>query len=64
MKQEKVTREDLRSISKGETRTFELPSASACDSGKSMSYQMQNIIGCKFTCETNYTENTLSITRL
>lgn len=64
MKQEKVTRDDLRAISRGETRTFELPSAAACDSGKSLTYQMQNILGCKFTCETNYTENTLTITRL
>jgi hypothetical protein len=63
MKQDKVTREDLRAIRSGETRTFELPSAAACDSGKSMAYQMQNILGCKFSCETNYTENTLSITR-
>lgn len=64
MKQGRVTRDDLRAIPKGQTRTFELPSAAACDSGKSMAYQMQNILSCKFTCETNYTENTLTITRL
>lgn len=62
-KTEKLTRDDLRSISVGETKTFALPDARACDNGKSLAYQYQNILGCKFSVKTDYLANTLSITR-
>lgn len=61
---EKLTREDLRSIQIGETRTFFLPNARACDTGKSVAYQYQNILGCKFSVQTDYAACSLSITRL
>lgn len=60
---EKVTREDLRNMAMGETRTFDLPNAQQCDNGKSTAYQMQNLLGCKFSVETDYSTNSLKITK-
>ncbi len=59
----KLTRDDLRSIEDGESKTFKLASASACNSGKASAYQFQYLLGCKFRVQTNYAENTLTITR-
>lgn len=59
----KLTRDDLRSIDVGRTKTFYLPDAKACDNGKSLAYQFQNLLGCKFSVQTDYTANTLTITR-
>lgn len=59
----KLTREDLRSIDVGETKAFYLPDAKACDNGKALTYQFQNLMGCKFSVKTDYTANTLTITR-
>ena len=59
----KLTRDDLRSIDVGKTKTFYLPDAKACDNGKALTYQFQNLIGCKFSVKTDYTANTLTITR-
>lgn len=63
MKTEKVTREELRSMEMEESRTFELPNAQACDNGKAVAYQMQNLLGCKFSVTTDYTANKLTITK-
>lgn len=60
---EKVTREHLRTMQMGETRTFTLPSAQACDNGKTTAYQMQNIELCKYSVLTNYVTNQLTITK-
>lgn len=60
---ERVTREILRAMRMGETRTFDLPNAQACDNGKSTAYQMQNILQCRFTVSTDYVNNRLSITK-
>ena len=60
---EKVTRDALRAMAVGETRTFELPDAQACDNGKSTAYQMQNILRCRFTVSTDYVNNRLTITK-
>ena len=46
---ERITREDLRNMAMGETRTFDLPNAQQCDNGKSTAYQMQNLSVCKRT---------------
>ena len=59
----KLTRDDLRSIDVGKTKTFYLPDAKACDNGKSLAYQFQNLLGGKFSVQTDYTANTLTITR-
>lgn len=63
-KTEKVTRKDLRKLAAGESQTFILPEAKACDAGKVCAYQLQNILKCKFSVKTNYTKNQLTITRL
>jgi len=63
MEVEKVTREDLRGMQMGETKVFDLPNAQACDNGKSVAYQMQNLLGCKFSVSTDYTSNKLTITK-
>ena len=47
----------------GETKTFTLPNAQACDNGKSIAYQFQNLIGCKFSVSTDYVNNRLTITK-
>lgn len=60
---ERVTREILRAMRMGETRTFDLPNAQVCDNGKSTAYQMQNILQCRFTVSTDYVNNRLSITK-
>ena len=60
---EKVTRDALRAMAVGETRTFELPDAQACDNGKSTAYQMQNLLRCRFSVSTDYVNNRLSITK-
>ncbi|MCI6672093.1 MAG: hypothetical protein MSG77_06095 [Prevotella sp.] len=59
----KLTRDDLRSIEMGKTKTFALPDARACDNGKSLTYQTQNLMGCKFSVKTDYVASTLTITR-
>ena len=35
---ERITREDLRNMAMGETRTFDLPNAQQCDNGKSTAW--------------------------
>ena len=60
---ERVTREDLRNMAMGETRTFDLPNAQQCDNGKSTAYQMQNLLSCKFNVQTDYSKNQLTITK-
>lgn len=60
---ERITREDLRGMAMGETRTFALPNAQQCDNGKSTAYQMQNLLGCKFSVQTDYAKNELTITK-
>jgi len=60
---EKVTREHLRAMTIGETRTFNLPSAQACDNGKTTAYQVQNLEPCKFSVQTDYVNNRLTITK-
>jgi hypothetical protein len=60
---ERVTRDALRAMAVGETRTFELPDAQACDNGKSTAYQMQNLLRCRFSVSTDYVNNRLTITK-
>jgi len=60
---EKVTRSDLRNMAAGETRVFELPNGRACDNAKSVAYQLQNVDGCKYSVDTDYTNSKISITK-
>ena len=63
MKTDKVTREDLRAIHTGETRTFELPTFAAVQSAKSSAYILGHLEGCRFACVTDPAKNTITITR-
>ena len=60
---EKVTREHLRAMAVGETRTFTLPNAQACDNGKTTAYQVQNLEHCRYSVQTDYVNNQLTITK-
>ena len=60
---ERITRDALRAMGMGETRTFDLPNAQACDNGKSVVYQLQNQLRCKFSVSTDYVNNRLTITK-
>lgn len=60
---EKITRDDLREISDGETKQFKLPTAKACYSGKATAYQLQYLIGCKFKVVADFENSVLTITR-
>ena len=64
MKTDKVTREDLRAIHNGETRTFELPSYAAVLSAKASAYAFGRIEGCRFVCSTDSEAPVLTITKL
>lgn len=61
---EKVTMPALREMEIGETRRFNLPNAEACNSGKSTAYQAQHLLRCKFRMKTDYSTNTLTVTKL
>ena len=54
----------LREMEIGETRRFNLPNAEACNSGKSTAYQAQHLLRCKFKMKTDYSTNTLTVTKL
>ena len=60
---ERITRGALRAMGMGETRSFDLPNAQACDNGKSVAYQLQNQLRCKFSVSTDYVNNRLTITK-
>lgn len=60
---EKLTRDDLRNMKMGETKTFSLSGALACDAGKTTCYQMQNILKCKFSVSTDYVNNKLTVSK-
>lgn len=63
MKVEKITADILRAIEAGEKKLFQLPDASACASGRSYAYQLQRLLGCKFSVRTNFDTCTLTISR-
>lgn len=63
MEKHKVTSEALRGMDIGQTVTFDLPDASAIESGKATAYRLQNILGCKFSAVSDYANKRLSITK-
>ena len=60
---EKITRKVLSNMKLGETKVFHLMDARACESGRTMAYQMQNILHCKLSAKTDFKENILSLTK-
>lgn len=63
MKTDHVSREDLRAIRHGETRTFELPNAAAVYSARANAHILAPIEGCKFITQADLEKNTLTVTR-
>lgn len=63
VKKEKVTREDLEQIGIGESETFELPKAEACETAKSLAYKYGYILNCRFSAVTDYKNNRLTLTK-
>lgn len=60
----KLTVEDLRRIPMGGTETFALPDAQAVRNGKSLLYQQQHVLGCRFTAESDFINCRLTVTKL
>lgn len=63
MEKDKVTTEVLRRMATGETRTFRLPDASAIYTAKALAYRVANIDQCRFTTASDFTSNTITITK-
>lgn len=64
MRVEKITVEMLRAQAMGDKMVYELPGNRACFNGKSLCYNVQHLLECKFRCRTNYVESTLTIEKL
>ena len=60
---EKLTMARLKELPYEQEVQFHLPTVAALNSAKSMTYQMQHVLGCKFTVHTNYADRRISITR-
>ena len=64
MKLERITRDDLRAMHNGESRTFELPTYDAILSAKASAYSLGRIEGCRFVFSTEPNRNRITITRM
>lgn len=64
MKTERVTREDLRAMRMGESRTFELPSYAAVQSARTSAYYLGRVEGCRYTYTVEPERNVITITRM
>lgn len=60
---EKLTMTRLKELPNEQEVQMHLPTVASLNSAKSMAYQMQHVLGCKFTMRTDYAHCTLSITR-
>ena len=60
---EKVTRERLQKMERGESRTFGLPDARAIDSAGTTAYQIANIEGCTYSVQKDYVGKTINISK-
>lgn len=64
MEKNRVTTEALRNMEVGETLVFNLPDASAINTGKAIAYRVCHVLRCKFKSISDYANNTLTITKL
>ena len=64
MKLERITRDDLRAIHEGESRTYDLPNYEAIQSARSTAYILGRIEGCRFAFATEPDSNRVTITRM
>lgn len=62
--QEKLTREELRALKMGETKTFYLPDVAAIMSAAVNAAQTGAIDRCRFACSRDYVNMTLTVTKL
>lgn len=58
---QKVTVADLNAIPAGDERIFVLPDANAIRTAKSLAYQMQYSLKCRFVCESDFVKNQLTV---
>ena len=63
MKTDKVTREDLRALHDGDTRSYELPNYAACLTARAQAHGLAPLEGCRFETKIDQTTNTITITR-
>ena len=63
MKIDHLTRDDLRAMRHGETKTFELPTAAAVYSARANAHILAPLEECKFVTVADLEKNTLTITR-
>jgi hypothetical protein len=63
MKTDKVTREDLRAIHVGETRSFTLPTFAACLSARAQAATLKPLDGRWFVTAIDQDTNTIHVTR-
>lgn len=64
MRQEKVTRDELREMSVGQTCIFQLMDAKKVTSASVTAQQLKNEEGLVFTVKKDYEAKTVSITRV
>ena len=64
MKLDKITRDDLRAIHDGETRTYELPDYAAVLSAKANAYATGRVDGCRYVCSCDSLSPVITITRM
>ena len=59
----KLTTARLKALPPEKEVQIRLPTAAALNSAKSLTYQMQHVLNCKFTVRTDYAKGIISITR-
>lgn len=62
MEKEKVTRDALREMKVGESKTFHLENYAEAESGKSVAHAFAKVVGCKVTTSTKKMEDGWTIT--
>ena len=55
--------EIFKSMEMGESKTFHLESSAEIYSGQANAYRAANLLDCKFTCNADHSNNTLTITK-
>lgn len=61
---EEFTRDALRMMRNGDTRTFLCRDAEGVNSAASSTYQFQYVADCEFTCKKDFESCTVTVTRL
>lgn len=64
MEKEKITRESLRQIELGGSKTFFAINPAEVESVRATAYQMGKLLECKFTVAAEYATRSVTVTRL